>query len=83
VAERFVEKHQMSWGQVTGEGAGRVLAALSVNAFPTEMVFDHEGVLVGQTMGWGSATGRALALRIGDAIEIAKKARKQAPVATQ
>jgi hypothetical protein len=47
------------------------------------MVFDHEGVLVGQTRGWGTATGRALADRIGDAIQNAKKARMQSPVATQ
>jgi thioredoxin-like negative regulator of GroEL len=83
VAERFVEKHRMRWAQVTGESAERVLAALSVHAFPTEMVFDHEGVLVDQTRGWSSATGRALADRIGDAIATARKASKQAPVATQ
>jgi thiol-disulfide isomerase/thioredoxin len=83
VAERFVEKNQMRWAQVIGEGSGRLMSAMAVHAFPTEMVFDHEGVLVGQTRGWGTATGRALADRIGDAIQNAKKARMQSPVATQ
>jgi thiol-disulfide isomerase/thioredoxin len=77
VADAFVAKHRMGWAQVTGEHALRVMTALSVHAFPTEMVFDHEGVLVGRTTGWGSQASLTLVSRIGHPLESAKKAREK------
>jgi thioredoxin-like negative regulator of GroEL len=78
-ADAFVAKHHVGWAQVTGEHALRVMSALSVHALPTEMVFDHEGVLVGRTTGWGSETSLTLPGRIGDALQRAKRVRSQPP----
>jgi thiol-disulfide isomerase/thioredoxin len=75
--QAFLEKNGIVWPQVTEESEG-VSDALSVRGIPAEFVFDHEGVFVARTVGWGTSTGGQLSAYIGQAVGKAKKALKPA-----
>jgi len=75
--DKFVEANRVAWVQVTDDVSDRLSDSMAVHAIPAEILFDHEGVLIGRTRGWGSETGSTLIARIHDAIGKAKKAQRK------
>ena len=71
--DKFVDKNGMAWPQVAGETADRVIEDMAVRGIPTEMLFDHEGVLVSASTGWMSSSGDALFSQTSRAVSKAKK----------
>jgi len=79
--DRFIEKHGIRWPQISGEASERLIETMAVRAIPTEVLFDHEGVLVVGTRGWRSGSGTALFQEVASAVHKAKKqATASAPV---
>jgi hypothetical protein len=72
-AEKFIEANRIGWPQATDESSARLGDAVAAQGIPMELLFDHEGVLIGRSTGWGTDTGRALFLRVQDAVGKAKK----------
>ena len=71
--DSFIEKHGLRWPQISGEASERIIDAMAVRSIPTEVLFDHEGVLVSGSTGWGSASGSALFRDIAQAVHKAKR----------
>ncbi|HLB37788.1 MAG TPA: redoxin family protein [Gemmatimonadales bacterium] len=74
----FLEANGVTWSQIDGDASERLSDTLGVRGIPAEYLFDHQGVLIGSTRGWGTATGMALSARISQAVGKAKKAQRQA-----
>jgi thiol-disulfide isomerase/thioredoxin len=70
---RFIEKYDVPWPQITGEVSHRLTETMAVRGIPTEILFDHEGVRVTGSTGWGSNSGDALFRVTGGAVQKAKK----------
>jgi thiol-disulfide isomerase/thioredoxin len=71
----FVAERKLTWPQCW-DGDNRVTGPVfGVDRFPTEILLDHEGVVVGRSSGWGRGTSDRLALAIHDLIGPARKAR--------
>jgi thiol-disulfide isomerase/thioredoxin len=78
-ATKFVEANGMGWPQVTDESSARLgNAAAAQVTIPMEILFDHEGVVVARSTGWGPQSGRALFMSVQAAVDKAKKAQKKA-----
>ena len=71
--DKFIEEHGVRWPQITGEASERLTEAMAVRGIPTEILFDHEGVLVMGSTGWRSSNGEALFRETGRAVQKAKK----------
>jgi hypothetical protein len=71
--ERFVEKNDLRWPQISGEASARLIQAMGVFRIPAEVIFDQDGVVVGSSTGWTSGIGSALFDEVGRAVQKAKK----------
>lgn len=71
--DSFIERNGVRWPQIAGEPANRVIEAMGVRGIPTEILFDHEGVLVSGHTGWGSSSSSTLFADIARAIHKVKK----------
>lgn len=71
--DRFIEKNGIRWPQISGGASEHLIEAMGVSAIPTEVLFDHEGVLVLGTRGWRSNSGTVLLHEVAIAIHKAKK----------
>lgn len=72
--DAFLRQHGVAWPQISA-GATMLLERLGLHVLPADLVFDHEGVLVGSTTGWTKSTAGRLAGHVDRAITRAKKAR--------
>ncbi|HEY5908535.1 MAG TPA: TlpA disulfide reductase family protein, partial [Vicinamibacteria bacterium] len=77
--QRFLEQNQITWPQLAGDHSARLIETMQISAIPTEILFDHEGVLVSSTTGWGSTSGNKLYQAVGRATKLAKKQAVAAP----
>jgi thiol-disulfide isomerase/thioredoxin len=83
LAQSFARENSLSWPQVIDGGSTALGAAAAAQGIPLELLFDHEGVLVGRSKGWGPDTSRALFARVQEAVGKAKKVRDKAQVSGQ
>jgi tetratricopeptide (TPR) repeat protein len=74
VMEAYLAKNQMTWPQLSQAEAARVTKILGVPGVPVEFVFDHEGVAVGKSGGWGERTYLDLLALVDGAVKKAKRA---------
>jgi hypothetical protein len=72
-AKSFIQEHQMAWPQAIEGGAGTLGIAAGAQGIPLELVFDHEGVLVGRSRGWSPEASRNLSVMVSDAVSRAKE----------
>jgi thiol-disulfide isomerase/thioredoxin len=72
-----LETNGIRWAQIN-DGSDRLGDQLGVRGIPSEILFDHEGVAIGRTTGWGQSSMRDWAGRIDVAIGKAKKAASSA-----
>jgi thiol-disulfide isomerase/thioredoxin len=77
-AKSFVQQHQLEWAQAVEGGSGSLGASAAAQGIPFELVFDHEGVVVGRSRGWSSQSSRDLAAMVGDVVGKARKAQAKA-----
>jgi hypothetical protein len=75
---RFVASQNIDWPQYWDKGDRVTRDVFAVDAFPTEIILDHEGVEVGRSKGWGTSSSDVLARRVLDALGPARKALKAA-----
>jgi thioredoxin-like negative regulator of GroEL len=71
--DRFIEKHDVRWPQISGQASQGLIDAMAVSRIPTEFLFDHEGVLVTGSTGWSSRVSDALFQEAARAVQKAKK----------
>ena len=59
-AKSFIQQHQIAWAQAVEGGAGTMGIAAGAQGIPLELVFDHEGVIVGRSRGWSPESSRGI-----------------------
>ncbi len=77
--QRFLEQNEITWPQLAGDHSARLIETMQISAIPTEILFDHDGVLIASTTGWGSTSGDKLYQAVGRATKLAKKQAVAAP----
>lgn len=77
-AKAFAQANGVTWPQTIEGGSGGLAEAAAAQGIPLELLFDHEGVLLARSKGWGPDSSRVLAAHIGSAVGKAKKARERA-----
>ena len=64
VLEQFLSEHEMAWLQVW-DGKGEVHGAFGVNRYPTYILIDYEGRIVGSVTGSGLTNDAVLVRETG------------------
>jgi tetratricopeptide (TPR) repeat protein len=81
--EAYLAKNQITWPQLSQDEAARITKSLGVPGVPVEFVFDHEGVAIGKSGGWGGSQYLDLLALTDGAVKKARKAAKAQPAAVR